>query len=61
MLVPARSGRAAGVAAGARSTRTDSAVGHLTTKARAEWAAGRPALVAAPAHPAGRGEGGPPG
>lgn len=36
--------------AGARSTRTDSAVGHLTTKARAEWAASRQALLAEPAN-----------
>ncbi|MFF3223834.1 choline/carnitine O-acyltransferase [Nocardia suismassiliense] len=38
--------------AGARSTRTDSAVGHLTTKARAEWAASRQALLAEPANTA---------
>uniref|UniRef100_UPI002454D065 choline/carnitine O-acyltransferase n=1 Tax=Nocardia brasiliensis TaxID=37326 RepID=UPI002454D065 len=41
--------------AGARSTRTDSAVGHLTTKARAEWAASRQALLAQPANAAARG------
>ncbi|KAA8885975.1 choline/carnitine O-acyltransferase [Nocardia colli] len=38
--------------AGARSTRTDSAVGHLTTKARAEWAASRQELLAEPANAA---------
>ncbi|KIA61078.1 choline/carnitine O-acyltransferase [Nocardia vulneris] len=38
--------------AGARSTRTDSAVGHLTTKARAEWAASRQSLLAEPANAA---------
>ncbi|MFI6042842.1 choline/carnitine O-acyltransferase [Nocardia sp. NPDC051321] len=38
--------------AGARSTRTDSAVGHLTTKARAEWAASRQALLAEPTNAA---------
>ncbi|WP_405165140.1 choline/carnitine O-acyltransferase [Nocardia sp. NBC_01499] len=38
--------------AGARSTRTDSAVGHLTTKARAEWAASRQQLLAEPANAA---------
>ncbi|PXX59236.1 carnitine O-acetyltransferase [Nocardia tenerifensis] len=37
---------------GARSTRTDSAVGHLTTKARAEWAASRQALLAEPVNAA---------
>jgi carnitine O-acetyltransferase len=36
--------------AGARSARTDTAVGHLTTKARAEWAASRQALRAEPAN-----------
>ncbi|MFE9576768.1 choline/carnitine O-acyltransferase [Nocardia sp. NPDC006044] len=38
--------------AGARSTRTDSAVGHLTTKARAEWAASRQQLLADPTNAA---------
>lgn len=38
--------------AGARSTRTDSAVGHLTTKARAEWAASRQQLLAEPTNAA---------
>ncbi|AFU03360.1 choline/carnitine O-acyltransferase [Nocardia brasiliensis] len=38
--------------AGARSTRTDSAVGHLTTKARGEWAASRQSLLAEPANAA---------
>ncbi|MEV0339145.1 choline/carnitine O-acyltransferase [Nocardia sp. NPDC050713] len=36
--------------AGSRSARTDTAVGHLTTKARAEWAASRAALRAEPAN-----------
>lgn len=36
--------------AGARSARTDTAVGHLTTKARAEWAASRQGLLAEPAN-----------
>ncbi|WP_067475813.1 choline/carnitine O-acyltransferase [Nocardia amamiensis] len=36
--------------AGARPTRADSAVGHLTTKARAEWAASRQGLLAEPAN-----------
>ncbi|MEU4340970.1 choline/carnitine O-acyltransferase [Nocardia sp. NPDC023852] len=36
--------------AGARPTRTDTAVGHLTTKARAEWAASRQALSTEPAN-----------
>ncbi|MEU2035310.1 choline/carnitine O-acyltransferase [Nocardia amamiensis] len=36
--------------AGARPARTDSAVGHLTTKARAEWAASRQRLLAEPAN-----------
>ncbi|MFD0363142.1 choline/carnitine O-acyltransferase [Nocardia sp. GCM10030253] len=36
--------------AGARSARTDTAVGHLTTKARAEWAASRQGLRAEPAN-----------
>ncbi|WP_433723340.1 choline/carnitine O-acyltransferase [Nocardia sp. CA-129566] len=36
--------------AGARSARTDTAVGHLTTKARAEWAASRQVLRAEPAN-----------
>ncbi|MGQ4598476.1 choline/carnitine O-acyltransferase [Nocardia sp. R6R-6] len=36
--------------AGSRPARTDSAVGHLTTKARAEWAASRQALLAEPAN-----------
>ncbi|MEV6320086.1 choline/carnitine O-acyltransferase [Nocardia sp. NPDC051787] len=38
--------------AGARPVRTDSAVGHLTTKARAEWAASRQRLLAEPANAA---------
>ncbi|WP_040691674.1 choline/carnitine O-acyltransferase [Nocardia vinacea] len=36
--------------AGARSARTDTAVGHLTTKARAEWAVSRQGLLAEPAN-----------
>ncbi|WP_330229979.1 choline/carnitine O-acyltransferase [Nocardia sp. NBC_00508] len=36
--------------AGARPARTDSAVGHLTTKARADWAASRQRLLAEPAN-----------
>ncbi|MGY4102566.1 choline/carnitine O-acyltransferase [Nocardia sp. R16R-3T] len=36
--------------AGARSARTDTAVGHLTTKARAEWAVSRQGLRAEPAN-----------
>ncbi|MGW4766589.1 choline/carnitine O-acyltransferase [Nocardia sp. NPDC004278] len=36
--------------AGARSARTDTAVGHLTTKTRAEWAASRKVLRAEPAN-----------
>ncbi|WP_454196580.1 choline/carnitine O-acyltransferase [Nocardia sp. Marseille-Q1738] len=36
--------------AGARPARTDSAVGQLTTKARAEWAASRQRLLAEPAN-----------
>lgn len=36
--------------AGARPARTDSAVGHLTTKARAEWAASRQRLLVEPAN-----------
>ncbi|WP_062989281.1 choline/carnitine O-acyltransferase [Nocardia anaemiae] len=36
--------------AGARSARTDTAVGHLTTKARAEWAVSRQRLRAEPAN-----------
>ncbi|WP_174186488.1 choline/carnitine O-acyltransferase [Nocardia barduliensis] len=38
--------------AGARATPTDSAVGHLTTKARAEWADSRQRLLAEPANAA---------
>ncbi|MGK8522814.1 choline/carnitine O-acyltransferase [Nocardia asteroides] len=38
--------------AGARPARTDSAVGHLTTKARAEWARSRQRLLAEPANAA---------
>ncbi|WP_069162626.1 choline/carnitine O-acyltransferase [Nocardia altamirensis] len=38
--------------AGARTNRTDSAVGHLTTKARAEWAANRQELLADPVNAA---------
>ncbi|MGY2010420.1 choline/carnitine O-acyltransferase [Nocardia gipuzkoensis] len=38
--------------AGARPTRTDSAVGHLTTKARAEWAQSRQRLLAEPVNAA---------
>lgn len=38
--------------AGAHPARTDTAVGHLTTKARAEWAASRAALLAEPANAA---------
>ncbi|MBF6225830.1 choline/carnitine O-acyltransferase [Nocardia abscessus] len=38
--------------AGARPTPTDSAVGHLTTKARAEWAQSRQRLLAEPANAA---------
>ncbi|WP_040779591.1 choline/carnitine O-acyltransferase [Nocardia pneumoniae] len=38
--------------AGARPARTDSAVGHLTTKARAEWAQSRQRLLAEPANAA---------
>lgn len=38
--------------AGAHPARTDTAVGHLTTKARAEWAASREALLAEPANAA---------
>ncbi|MGY1943232.1 choline/carnitine O-acyltransferase [Nocardia asiatica] len=38
--------------AGARPSRTDSAVGHLTTKARAEWAVSRQRLLAEPANAA---------
>ncbi|WP_433602887.1 choline/carnitine O-acyltransferase [Nocardia sp. CA-135953] len=36
--------------AGARSARTDTAVGHLTTRARAEWAVSRQGLLAEPAN-----------
>ncbi|MFI7666966.1 choline/carnitine O-acyltransferase [Nocardia sp. NPDC049526] len=36
--------------AGARSARTDTAVGHLTTKARAEWAVSRQGLLTEPAN-----------
>ncbi|MFQ6392708.1 choline/carnitine O-acyltransferase [Nocardia sp. KC 131] len=43
-------GLSAVLKAGARSARTDSAVGHLTTKARAEWAESRQALRAEPAN-----------
>ncbi|MEV4124523.1 choline/carnitine O-acyltransferase [Nocardia sp. NPDC049707] len=38
--------------AGVRSARTDTAVGHLTTKARAEWALSRQGLLAEPANAA---------
>ncbi|WP_039798431.1 choline/carnitine O-acyltransferase [Nocardia araoensis] len=38
--------------AGARPARTDTAVGHLTTKARAEWAQSRQRLLAEPANAA---------
>ncbi|MEU7629644.1 choline/carnitine O-acyltransferase [Nocardia sp. NPDC049220] len=38
--------------AGARPARTDTAVGHLTTKARAEWAVSRQKLLAEPANAA---------
>ncbi|MGW4327000.1 choline/carnitine O-acyltransferase [Nocardia sp. NPDC004573] len=38
--------------AGARPARTDTAVGHLTTKARAEWAESRQRLLAEPANAA---------
>lgn len=38
--------------AGAKAARTDTAVGHLTTKARAEWARSRAGLLAEPANAA---------
>jgi carnitine O-acetyltransferase len=41
-----RSGLAAVCAAGATRAATDTSVGHLTTKARAEWAASREGLIA---------------